>query len=103
MGQRHYSPDTPLELAEGDGATQVAKLARDGRRVGWMTLVAHTAETPAVMVHRMSADPNGYAAQLYVALHALDVLHVDVIVADLPPETDEWLGVRDRLQRAAAR
>ena len=49
----------------------------------------------------MPADPAGYAAQLYAALHALDDAGVDRIVVDLPPDGDEWLAVRDRLRRAA--
>jgi hypothetical protein len=34
-------------------------------------------------------------------LHELDQLGLDRIVVELPPVTDEWLAVRDRLMRAA--
>ena len=47
-------------------------------------------------------EPAAYAAQLYAALHTLDDLGIERIVVDLPPDTEEWLAVRDRLRRAAA-
>jgi L-threonylcarbamoyladenylate synthase len=55
-----------------------------------------------VAVAAMPHDPDGYAARLYAALYALDALGLDRIVAARPPETEEWLAVRDRLRRAAA-
>jgi hypothetical protein len=35
-------------------------------------------------------------------LHQLDDGRADRIVVTIPPEGDDWLGVRDRLRRAAA-
>jgi L-threonylcarbamoyladenylate synthase len=50
----------------------------------------------------LPADPEGYAAGLYAALHALDGAGLDRIVVASPPDAEEWLAVRDRLRRAAA-
>jgi L-threonylcarbamoyladenylate synthase len=47
----------------------------------------------------MSADR--YATQLYSALHMLDDLGVERIIVDLPPDTDDWLAIRDRLRRGS--
>ncbi|HEY7424074.1 MAG TPA: Sua5 family C-terminal domain-containing protein [Gemmataceae bacterium] len=49
----------------------------------------------------LPADTAGYAAQLYAVLHELDAAELDRIVVALPPDTDDWLAVRDRLRRAA--
>jgi len=49
----------------------------------------------------MPADPLAYAAELYAALHRLDQQRLDWIAVERPPDTPEWAGVRDRLQRAA--
>jgi L-threonylcarbamoyladenylate synthase len=46
-------------------------------------------------------NPTEYAAALYAVLHRLDRLGLDRIVVDLPPSSDAWLAIRDRLQRAA--
>jgi L-threonylcarbamoyladenylate synthase len=49
----------------------------------------------------MPGDPAAYAEQLYRVLHELDREHYDWIGFALPPDTPEWAGIRDRLQRAA--
>jgi len=48
----------------------------------------------------MPADPAAYAESLYRTLHDLDVQGYDWISIELPPDTPEWAGVRDRLLRA---
>jgi L-threonylcarbamoyladenylate synthase len=49
----------------------------------------------------MPADPGAYAELLYRTLHTLDHQGYDWISIELPPDTPEWAGVRDRLMRAA--
>ena len=49
----------------------------------------------------MPADARGYAAALYETLHRLDAEGLDWIAVERPPETAEWVGVLDRLRRAA--
>ena len=73
---KHYSPRTPLIL--GDSPLQ-------GRGI------------------RLELPPDiaGYAEQLYRTLHRLDHEQYDWIAVPLPPDTPEWAGIRDRLQRAA--
>lgn len=46
-------------------------------------------------------DPLACAERLYALLHEMDVRGCDWIAVDLPPDTPEWAGVRDRLLRAA--
>ncbi len=100
MLPRHYAPRTTLECSH-DGGARVRELLDAGARVGWMTWT-HPLElaSPVLVVRIMPADPAGYAAQMYAALHALDDAGMSRIVVDLPPDEDEWLAVRDRLRRA---
>jgi L-threonylcarbamoyladenylate synthase len=42
-----------------------------------------------------------YASRLYAALHALDAMGCRLILVERPPESGAWLGVQDRLRRAA--
>ena len=76
MHERHYRPRTPLYLgtppSEGRG-----------------------------MILQMPADPREYAAVLYERLHSADANGLDWIAIEMPPDTPEWAGVRDRLKRAA--
>lgn len=81
MHARHYSPRTPLYLGTAP-------------RTGRGAWVRRGVELPA--------DPRGYAALLYAALHRLDRQGLDWIAVEPPPDTPEWAGVLDRLRRAAA-
>jgi L-threonylcarbamoyladenylate synthase len=49
----------------------------------------------------MPEEPRTCAAELYAMLHQMDAEGVEHIVVELPPQTDEWLAIWDRLQRAA--
>jgi L-threonylcarbamoyladenylate synthase len=42
------------------------------------------------------------ARELFATLRELDLHGVQQIWVELPPETPDWEGVRDRLKRAAA-
>jgi L-threonylcarbamoyladenylate synthase len=100
---RHYAPHTPLELAPTPAWPRVEELAAQGLRVGWLTL-GPTSDCPANVIRvPLPAEPDAYAAGLYAALHDLDGAQLDRIVADLPPATDSWLAIHDRLRRAATR
>lgn len=101
MMRRHYAPHAPLELAAGDARERIEALAGQGVRVG--ALVFAPLDAPGVAVLVMPADPRAYAARLYAALHQLDDMRVGRIVAEAPPDTEEWAAVRDRLRRASVR
>jgi L-threonylcarbamoyladenylate synthase len=97
---KHYAPRAPLELAGDDGHSRVTELA--DRRIGWLTWPAAT-DVPGVVRVTMPTDPMAYAARLYAALHDLDAAGVAYIVVAQPPVGDDWLAIRDRLQRAMVR
>jgi L-threonylcarbamoyladenylate synthase len=98
---RHYAPRTPLECVETASAERVAALLREGWRIGWMTFADPVVAPSGAMLRVLPSDPAGYAAQLYAVLHELDAAGLDRILVTLPPDTVEWLAVRDRLGRAA--
>jgi L-threonylcarbamoyladenylate synthase len=98
---RHYAPRTPLECIESNDEMRLASLLRDGRRIGWVTFSDPGAMPPGVLLRVLPAHPAGYAAGLYAVLHELDAVGLDRIVVTLPPDTDAWHAVRDRLRRAA--
>jgi len=76
---KHYSPRTRLIL--GDSPKQ-------GRGV-------------RLDFSNMPRDAAAYAERLYGILHELDAGGYDWISVEMPPDTPEWAGVRDRLTRAA--
>lgn len=78
---RHYSPRTPIFLGPPPEQGR-------GRH---LTLA------------RMPRDASSYAERLYRVLHELDQQGYDWISIELPPDTPQWAGIRDRLMRAANR
>jgi L-threonylcarbamoyladenylate synthase len=102
MLPRHYAPRVPLECAADGGRNRVWELCQKGIKVGWMTFGAEDLEgLPHLLRVEMPKDPRAYSKQLYAVLHALEEAGVERIVAALPPDTEEWLAVRDRLRRAS--
>jgi L-threonylcarbamoyladenylate synthase len=92
MSRRHYAPKATLRLVADVRETEVPE------RAGILTYEG--AEVPAAEV--LSADPREYAADLYAALHRLDDAGVATILVQAPPDTEDWLAIRDRLTRASA-
>jgi L-threonylcarbamoyladenylate synthase len=84
MHARHYQPKTPLHLL---GPGEQSPHAGNG---AWLRIG-----------REMPATPREYAAALYAKLHELDARRLDWIAVELPPDTPEWAGVRDRLKRAS--
>jgi L-threonylcarbamoyladenylate synthase len=84
MHLRHYQPSTRVYLLRADEESPTGRGA-------WLRIG-----------REMPADPRDYAADLYAALHRLDEQGLDWIAVERPPDTPEWAGVRDRLERAAS-
>ena len=93
MSRRHYAPRAKVVLT-----TDVDRVDGLAGPVG--VLAYDAAEGPYREV--LPADPRGYAADLYAALHRLDDAGVRTVIVQAVPESEEWLAVRDRLSRAAA-
>jgi L-threonylcarbamoyladenylate synthase len=93
--EKHYSPRAKLRLVDGvDIFYDSLEAVAAGMRVGLLQLFGPGA---------MPNEPVAYAAELYNRLHELDERGLDLILVELPPDTPEWGGIRDRLTRAAAR
>jgi L-threonylcarbamoyladenylate synthase len=102
MMARHYAPTATVELVTGSGGSRAEKLARSGVKVGWLSHGESQAPAEGVLHVGMPADLRAYSARLYAALHEMDAAGVERILIDLPPDTGEWMAVRDRLRRAAS-
>ena len=104
MLDRHYAPRADVRLFDSvnrNGAFSKASwVAGEDRKVGVIAFPPVSAAGTEVV--EMPEDAADYAAQLYAALHTLDAEGCEVIWIERVPDTPEWDGVRDRLQRAAA-
>lgn len=116
--QSHYAPITPLEIVP---IAQIPQRIREGAARGERNALllrgvqlglgagATKQRTHALMrdgiglVRVIAPDAVTYARELYRALRALDRFGADRILVEDVPEGEEWLAVRDRLRRAAAK
>ena len=97
--ESHYAPHTPVAMQ--DSATlrrTLLELAAAGRKVA---LIHYSEMPPTHAALRLPATPDGFAHALYAALRAMDGHGADVILVEAPPQDGAWLGVNDRLRRAA--
>lgn len=100
MLDRHYAPRARVVLADAPDVGIRVELERaHGHHTG--AVVIHGSVEPGPTVVRLPDDPAAYAARLYATLHAIDDAGCDVVVVERVPESGAWLGVRDRLERAA--
>jgi L-threonylcarbamoyladenylate synthase len=76
---KHYSPRTKIVVGDSPGEGRGVRLDRNN----------------------MPREANAYAELLYGKLHELDQQGFDWIAIELPPDTPEWAGLRDRILRAA--
>ena len=72
-----------------------------GKRAALILTEPGTAATPAGSAIVLPAEPDGYAQGLYAALRSMDNVGADVILVQRPPQDIAWLGINDRLRRAA--
>jgi L-threonylcarbamoyladenylate synthase len=99
--EAHYAPNAKVRLMDG-GSLQTALdvLGPDARTIA---VYARTPLRPAAaLLRRMPEDAAETARQLFAVLREFDAAGARLIWVETPPDTPEWEGVRDRLQRAAA-
>lgn len=100
MLKSHYAPRKPLIL----GTLDQLQANHTSKRVG---VLAFSSPLPGVPIEHQrvlsaTADLHEAARQLFAAMRYLDEQELDVILAELVPETGLGLAINDRLRRAAA-
>lgn len=97
--ESHYAPHTPVAMQDTAVLTHtLAQLAAAGRKVALIHYTEHVLPQASL---RLPMAPEGFAHALYAALRSMDGSGADVILVEAPPQDGAWLGVNDRLRRAA--
>ncbi|UTY57721.1 L-threonylcarbamoyladenylate synthase [Massilia sp. erpn] len=97
--ESHYAPKAPVALIAG--AAVVETLAALQARQRQVAVIHYSAIALGGAQATLPGDPVGYAYGLYAALRAMDQTGADLILVETPPQGEAWLGVNDRLRRAA--
>lgn len=101
--QSHYAPRARVRLM--DAATLARRLQALGVHAGNLAIWSRQPLPEAgagVLWRQQAAQADTAAHDLFAVLRDLDARGVQQIWVEMPPDTPEWEGVRDRLQRAAA-
>jgi L-threonylcarbamoyladenylate synthase len=108
--ESHYAPNATVRLMDAkalqtalkllDGTLEPVKSAAPTIAVYARTALKNMPRT--VVLRAMPRDAAAAAHELFAALRAFDDQGVKLIWVETPPDTPEWEGVRDRLQRASA-
>ena len=100
---KHYAPQTPLMVMEGDLLLELAgSMTRQGHKVAVLARSTHRPVPPSVTWIAASEDAAHYAHDLYANLRTLDAAGCSAILVEQPPLEARWAAVQDRLMRAAA-
>lgn len=98
----HYAPHTPVRWLESEELRAALLSASTQSRIG---VIALGPDANPGLAHvewcSLTADPVVYARQLYASLRELDGHNLNLILLEVPPDTEMWEAVRDRLRRAA--
>ena len=99
----HYAPTARVRLMN---AAQLQAgldlLGADAAHLAVYARAALRSRSSKIILRRMPGDAADAARQLFAALRGFDDAGVQLIWIETPPGTPDWVGVRDRLQRAAA-
>lgn len=100
MLNKHYSPST-FTVLTSDITSEIKK--HPTKKIGVLTFNSSfkTDEIFTEIILSKTSNLHEAASKLYDALHELDHLNLDLIIAEKLPETGLGKSMNDRLQRAA--
>jgi L-threonylcarbamoyladenylate synthase len=103
---KHYSPKAKLVVLDWDDEAELQlKIKHLKFKIADCRVIAHTkipAGFAAGNVSVIPHDAEAFARALYSELHHCDAAGAKLIVVEALPDSPEWSGIADRLQRAAA-
>jgi L-threonylcarbamoyladenylate synthase len=101
--EAHYAPQARLRLMDAAALqTALNLLGADAANIAVYSRVIVQTPSERVIRRRMPDDAAATAQQLFAVLREFDAQGARLIWVETPPTTQDWDGVRDRLQRASA-
>ncbi|WP_312590016.1 L-threonylcarbamoyladenylate synthase [Comamonas terrigena] len=99
----HYAPNAKVRLMDAAALQQALNaLGPEARQLCVYHRSALHSPAPGVTLHAMPRQALAAAQELFGTLRDFDALGAQFIWIETPPDSADWEGVRDRLQRAAA-
>ena len=99
----HYAPNAKVRLMDAQQLqAALDMLGADGKNIAVYHRSPLNNASKGVHLRAMPQQALGAAHELFGALRDFDGIGAQLIWIETPPDTADWEGVRDRLQRAAA-
>lgn len=99
----HYAPNAKVRLMDAKQLqAALDMLGTDGKNIAVYHRSPLSNASLGVHLRPMPQQALGAAHELFGALRDFDAIGAQLIWIETPPDTADWEGVRDRLQRAAA-
>jgi L-threonylcarbamoyladenylate synthase len=103
----HYAPRARLAVWSWRDEAELHRLSKEsGVPSTAIHVIAHTCIPSGEAFGRIAVIPHdaeAFARSIYAELHRCDQAGAELIIVEAVPETDEWAGISDRLNRASAR
>jgi L-threonylcarbamoyladenylate synthase len=93
----HYKPNKPVFLTDVDGVASYKSLNAQCVFIGYSENFCNMIDSRLLV--RMPCNATGYQAKLYDVLYELDAGSAEIIVVEMPPQTQDWLATNDKLNR----
>jgi L-threonylcarbamoyladenylate synthase len=104
--KKHYAPKAKLLVLNWRDDADLRKQIENRRfEIGNCCVIAHTripAAANFACVSVIPHDAEAFARAIYAELHRCDEMGAKLVVVEAPPALQEWSGIADCLQRAAA-
>jgi L-threonylcarbamoyladenylate synthase len=99
----HYAPKARVRLMDAKQLQAgLDVLGADAAHIAVYARAPLRTRSAKILLRRMPDDAAATAQQLFAALRGFDDAGARLIWVETPPDSADWEGVRDRLQRAAA-
>jgi L-threonylcarbamoyladenylate synthase len=96
---KHYQPYTKSILMNTEELTRYTKSLQN-KLVGIMHYSDINFSKENVVDIKVPLEKNAYSQTMYDTLHKLDLLNLDEIIIESPPNLEEWSDVLDRMKKA---
>ena len=99
----HYAPNAKVRLMDAKRLQSALEmLGSEGKNIAVYHRSPLRCTSPAIHLRAMPQQALATAHELFGTLRDFDEIGAQLIWIETPPDTADWEGVRDRLQRAAA-
>ncbi len=103
MLELHYAPTTPAFLCPlEDIEDRIDHLVKQNKSIGMLAREFQADHSAVKAIINMPVEAVPYAHDLYAQLRQLDIMPLDIIVIEQPPQHSAWAAVNDRLLKATA-